>query len=90
MLMYIDPGTGSMLFAILIGIIGAISYLLKMWIVKLKFLLSGGKAEEASKDVIPIAFFSDDKRYWSVFEPVCKELDKRNVEVVYLTSSEEE
>ena len=90
MLMYIDPGTGSMLFAILIGIIGAVSYLLKMWIVKLKFLLSGGKAEEASKDVIPIAFFSDDKRYWSVFEPVCKELDKRNVEVVYLTSSEDD
>ena len=26
---YIDPGTGSMLFAILIGIIGALNYLLK-------------------------------------------------------------
>ena len=27
--LYIDPGTGSMLFAIFIGIIGALSYLLK-------------------------------------------------------------
>ena len=43
MRLYIDPGTGSMLFAILIGIIGALNYLLKNWIVKLRFILSGGK-----------------------------------------------
>ena len=42
MRLYIDPGTGSMLFAILIGIIGALNYLLKSWIVKLRFILSGG------------------------------------------------
>ena len=29
MRLYIDPGTGSMLFAILIGLIGAFRYLLK-------------------------------------------------------------
>ena len=40
---YIDPGTGSMLFAILIGIIGAVTYMLKSWILKLRFVLSGGK-----------------------------------------------
>ena len=43
---YIDPGTGSMLFAILIGIIGALNYLLKTWLVKLRFILSGGKKVE--------------------------------------------
>ena len=43
MRLYIDPGTGSMLFAILIGIIGALNYLLKSWIVKLRFILRGGK-----------------------------------------------
>ena len=31
MKLYIDPGTGSMLFAILIGIISAVTYLLKSW-----------------------------------------------------------
>lgn len=40
---YIDPGTGSMLFAILIGIIGAVTYMLKSWLLKLRFVLSGGK-----------------------------------------------
>ena len=43
MKLYIDPGTGSMLFAILIGIIGTLNYLLKGWFVKLRFALSGGK-----------------------------------------------
>ena len=30
---------------------------------------------------------SDDKRYWSIFEPVCKELSKRGQEMFYMTSS---
>ena len=71
MKLYIDPGTGSMLFAILIGTIGALNYILKNGLLKLKFLLSGGKAD-ASKDRIPFVIFSDDKRYWNIFEPVCK------------------
>lgn len=40
---YIDPGTGSMLFGILIGIIGALRYVIRIGMVKLRFILSGGK-----------------------------------------------
>ena len=87
MRLYIDPGTGSMLFAILIGIIGALNYLLKDWIVKIKFILSGGKKVEVNKEAIPFVIFSDDKRYWSVFEPICREFDRRGVDVVYMTAS---
>ena len=86
MKLYIDPGTGSMLFAILIGTIGALNYILKNGLLKLKFLLSGGKAG-ASKDRIPFVIFSDDKRYWNIFEPVCRELDRRGMDVVYMTAS---
>ena len=43
MKLYIDPGTGSMLFAILIGIIGALNFALRGWIIKLRFLLSRSK-----------------------------------------------
>lgn len=50
MRLYIDPGTGSMLFAILIGVIGALNFLLKNWIVKLRFILSGGKKVETNTD----------------------------------------
>nr|WP_304956288.1 CDP-glycerol glycerophosphotransferase family protein [uncultured Acetatifactor sp.] len=86
-LLYIDPGTGSMLFAILIGVIGTLSYLLKNWAVKLRFLLSGGKKVETNTDKLPFVIFSDDKRYWSVFEPICREFDRRGVDMVYMTAS---
>ena len=87
MRLYIDPGTGSMLFAILIGIIGALNFLLKNWFVKLRFILSGGKKVETNTNTIPLVIFSDDKRYWSVFEPLCREFDKRGTDVVYMTAS---
>ena len=90
MRLYIDPGTGSMLFAILIGIIGALSYLLKGWIIKLRFVTSGGKKTVTDTEKIPFVIFSDDKRYWSVFEPVCRELDKRGVDVVYMSASDDD
>lgn len=89
--LYIDPGTGSMLFALLIGIIGAVTFVLKEWAVKLKFLLTGGKkAISETEEKIPIVIFSDDKRYWSVFKPICEELDKRGVDIVYMTASEDD
>ena len=87
--LYIDPGTGSMLFTILIGVIGAGIYSIRMLLIKLRFRLSGGKVEESNKK-IPFVIFSDDKRYWNVFEPICREMDKRGTDVVYLTASEDD
>lgn len=86
MRLYIDPGTGSMLFTILIGVIGASIYSIRMFWIKMRFKLSGGKIEASNKK-IPFAIFSDDKRYWSIFEPICRELDKRGKDVVYMTES---
>lgn len=86
MFMYIDPGTGSMLFTILVGVLGAAFYSLRMLWIKLRFRLSGGKVSESLKKQ-PIVIFSDDKRYWSVFAPICEEFDARGVDVTYLTAS---
>lgn len=88
--LYIDPGTGSMLFAILIGVIGAVNYLFRSSIVKFRFLLNGGKKTETNTNTIPIVIFSDDKRYWQIFEPICQELDERGVDVVYMTASKDD
>ena len=90
MRLYIDPGTGSMLFAILIGLLGALNYLLNDWIVKLRFFLSGGKRVDVNRDKIPYVVFSDHKRYWNVFEPVLREFDRRGIDVVYMTASEDD
>ena len=81
MKLYIDPGTGSMLFAILIGIIGALNFALRGWIIKLRFLLSGGEKTAVDLEKHPLAVFVDDKRYWNVMEPVCRELDRRGLDV---------
>ncbi len=86
-LLYIDPGTGSMLFAILIGIIGSLMYLLKNGLVKLRFIITGGKKVEVNAERVPFVIFSDDKRYWKVFEPVCREFEQHGIDVVYMTAS---
>lgn len=87
MLLYIDPGTGSMLFAVLIGIIGTLGYFFRNLAVRLRFVMSGGKKVDANADKIPFVIFSDDKRYWNVFEPICREFDRRGVDMVYMTAS---
>ncbi len=86
-LLYIEPGTGSMLFTILIGLIGAGVYAFRMLILKFRFFLSGGKKVADDGERLPLVIFSDNKRYWNIFEPVCRELDRRGTEVVYMTAS---
>ena len=86
MLLYIDPGTGSMLFTVLIGVLGAAFYAVRMLFIKLRFKLGGGKADTALKSE-SFVIFSDDKRYWKVFEPICREIDKRGKEILYITAS---
>ena len=90
MLMYIDPGTGSMLFTILMGVFGAGIYGARNLSMKLKFRASGGKAVPVDTDRVPIAIFSDDKRYWNVFEPICDRLEAQGQEAVYLTASSDD
>lgn len=89
MTLYIDPGTGSMLFTILIGVVGAGFYSLRMLWIRLRFRISGGKAQE-NGEKNPFVIFSDDKRYWPVFAPICREMDQRGKDVVYMTASEDD
>ena len=89
MTLYIDPGTGSMLFTILLGVIGAGIYSLRMLLIKVKFAISGGKVE-VDKNKIPFVIYSDDKRYWNIFAPICKEMNKRGKDIVYMTSSKDD
>ncbi|MBE6589203.1 MAG: CDP-glycerol--glycerophosphate glycerophosphotransferase [Ruminococcaceae bacterium] len=84
--LYIDPGTGSMLFTVLLSILGAAFYSLRMLIVKIR-MKTGGKNVADNYKRIPFVIFSDDKRYWSIFDPICREMDKRGKDVVYLTCS---
>ena len=89
--LYIDPGTGSMLFTVLIGVLGTAFYLLRGFFVKLRFWLTGGAGEKkGQEDRMPFVIFSDSKRYWNLFGPVCDEFEKRGEKLVYLTASEDD
>lgn len=89
--LYIDPGTGSMLFSLFIGLAAAAAFGLKALWVKIRFLISGGKAKADESDTsIPYVIFSDHKRYWNVFKPICDEFETRGVDLVYYTASEDD
>lgn len=79
-----------MLFAILIGLIGVARFVFKGLWVKLRFFFSGGKHKDTSGKPLPLVVFSDDRRYWHVFEPVLRELDSRGLDCVYMTMSDDD
>ena len=86
--LYIDPGTGSMLFSLFIGIAAAASFGLRALFLKLKFIFSGGKVKEnIDEKNIPYVIFSDHKRYWNIFKPICDEFEQRQVPLTYYTAS---
>ena len=89
-LLYIDPGTGSMLFSVLLGIFTASFFgLRKLWI-KMKVVILGGRAKRVDLEKIPVVIFSDSKRYWNTFGPICEELDRRGIRAEYWTESEDD
>ena len=88
-LFYIDPGTGSMLFSIVIGLVTMLYFLGKAAFIKVKFILSGGKAT-TSKNHYPLVIYSESKRYWNVFKPVLDALERKAIPTVYYASSEDD
>ena len=89
MILYIDPGTGSMLITIVISLLGTALYFLRNLFMKLKFFAKGEKVDK-NADKIPLVIYSDHKRYWNVFEPICDELEKREIDTVFMTQSEDD
>lgn len=87
MKLYIDPGTGSMLFTILLGLLGTAGYLFRKVFVKARFLFSGGREKADVEERLPYVIFTDHKRYWNTFEPICDAFEKRGLPLVYMTAS---
>lgn len=90
---YIDPGTGSMLFAVLTGIISTLFFAGKTLFIRLKTLPFWYKKD---KSTVPGAekkkyvFYSEGKQYWNVFKPVIDEFIKRGIPCSYYTSDKED
>ncbi|MDO4537688.1 MAG: CDP-glycerol glycerophosphotransferase family protein [Coriobacteriales bacterium] len=84
-LSYIDPGTGSMLFTLIVGLISASYFFVRKLVIRLKVTLSGGASRGGER--LPYVIFSDDKRYWNVFGPICDEFERRGLPLAYWTVS---
>ena len=88
--LYIDPGTGSMLFSILIGAAATLFFLGKAAILKLKLLFSAKKNGVATTDTNykKYVVYNEGMQYWNTFKPVCDEFETRGIELTYYTSAE--
>ncbi len=90
MRLYIDPGTGSMLFTVLLALIGSLIYLVRALKVRIGSVFARGKTGAEEKPQYPLVIFSDHKRYWNIFEPICDELERRGQDAVFMTESQDD
>ncbi len=89
--LYIDPGTGSMLFSILIGAAATLFFLAKAVMLKLKVFFSGkknGVVQDSSHKSYVI--YNEGKQYWNVFKPIVEEFERRQLDLSYYTSSRDD
>ena len=89
---YIDPGTGSLLFSALFGIIGTLFFLSKALIIKLKTFsfTNANKKDKNLKTKSKIIIYGEDKRYYNVFKPIIEELINLKIPIIYYSSSEDD
>ena len=87
--LYIDPGTGSMLFAVLMGVMTTLIFAAQGVMVKLKSKV-GTKGVKADSKKEKLVIFSDHKRYDNVFIPILDELENRKIKTSFLTMSNDD
>jgi len=86
--LYIDPGTGSALFSIIIGIAATVYFLARGLFLKLGIVFF--RKKENTQSQYKYVIYAEDKRYWLFFETILDEFEKRCIEVHYLTTSEDD
>lgn len=94
LLLYIDPGTGSMLFSILIGAAATLFFLGKAAWIKIKLIFTakrkGVSTAASDTNYKKFVIYNEGPQYWNTFKPVCDEFEKRQLELTYYTSAEKD
>ena len=90
-LAYLDPGSGSMLVAAIVGLLASLLFFLKGAYyqgrrVILRFF--GKTTVDPTKH--QLVLYSEGRQYWSTFRPLIDELVRRNEQCLYLTSDEQD
>ena len=93
LLLYIDPGTGSMLFSIVVGAAATLFFLGKAAWIKVKLLFTAkknGVSTTVDSNFKKYVIYNEGMQYWNTFKPVCDEFEKRQIELTYYTSAEKD
>lgn len=85
LLAYLDPGSGSMLFSAVIGIVATVFFIIKGVFYKIIDLPAHLKGIRGKKSSHSIVFYSEGSQYWNVFMPVIRELSNRGVKCTFLS-----
>ena len=87
--LYIDPGTGSALFSIIIGIAATSYFFLRALLLKFKNAFHG-KNIPSDNFIYKYVIYCEGKQYWNVFKTTVEEFEYNNTELCYLTSSSDD
>jgi hypothetical protein len=87
--LYIDPGTGSILFSIVTGAAAAAYFLFRALFIRLKFAFSGKNAV-APANYHSFVIYNEGKQYTNVFKPILEEFENRKIQVFYVSSDRED
>lgn len=87
---YLDPGTGSMLLSVLVGLISTAWFMARKVpsLARAVLFKVTGKAKLLKHKHIVI--YGESANYWGTFRPLLEEFGRRGVEVEYLTSTEDD
>ncbi|HJT20374.1 MAG TPA: CDP-glycerol glycerophosphotransferase family protein [Nitrospira sp.] len=91
-LAYLDPGSGSMLAAGLVGLFATLLFFLRGLYYKGRRTLAGvlGRKVKNDRTRHQLVFYSEGRQYWSTFRPLIDELVGRGERCLYLTSDEQD
>ena len=85
---YLDPGTGSMLLSVLIGLLSSAYFLMRKLPALFRAVLFKATGKGKLLERKHIAIYGETANYWGTFRPLLEEFGRRGEAVEYLTSSE--
>ena len=85
---YLDPGTGSMLLSVIVGVVSSAYFFIRRLpsLIRSTFFKFSGNKDDLKNN--SIVFYAESKTYWSTFKPVLEVLAQKKQKVTYLTSDE--
>lgn len=86
---YLDPGTGSMLLSVFVGLASSAYFFIRRLPALIRsflFKVRGGRAQRGAS----IVFYAESAAYWNTFAPILRRLSKKDVRVSYLTSDQKD